>query len=937
MSSNDPVYIIDGSGYIFRAFYAVPHLSRSDGFPTNALFGFTRMILKLLGEARPERCALVFDAGRETFRNKMYPEYKAQRGQCPDELVPQMPYFREVGAILGLPTLELSGYEADDIIATLTRECTRRGHEVVIITADKDLMQLVGDHVSLWDTMRDKRSGLQEVEDKFGVGPEYVPDILGLIGDASDNIPGLNGVGPKTAAQLVSKFGKVEDILNSIEQIVACSEIRGRKKIAEALQTEADIVRLSKQLATVVDTIPLPDLRKALAKNCPEPHRKNDEEEIDLLLVRRPVDTIVLQEFIDRFEFAKLFEGIDPKVLGTSEEARDRRDSAAQHQVVYRTVLRDEFFEWVTLFQSQPVFSFDLETTSLDVLKAEIVGVSICWSDHEAFYIPLNHVTSAGEGKTAERISEQVSFEEFLGGCRDRFLDPEVLIRGHNLKYDIGVFAQHGIPIQGKIFDTMVAAYLLNPDARRYSLEVLGAEILGRTVSTYKEVTAGVASFAEVTIDAATKYSGEDSHIAWLLAEHLQQRLVDLDLMSLAEDIEMPLVPVLSCIERKGILLDIPFLAQLSHDLENDIRLLQRRIFEVAGEEFNMNSPKQLSHILFDKLGVSTKGLKRTKTGISTNSAVLERLSAVHPLPQCILDYRSLQKLKGTYVDALPVQVSNLSGRLHTSLNQTVTGTGRLSSSDPNLQNIPLRTERGSSIRAAFVSGPGNVIISADYSQIELRVLAHLSGDEALIDAFKQDRDIHEKTAREILNIPAGSPVSSEQRRLGKTINFGVVYGMSSFRLSRDLGITVQEAQNHIDAYFNEFPGVRDLFASLGERAETSGEVRTLYGRRRVLSAIDTGDRDKGFVMRAALNAPIQGTAADLIKRAMIRIQHRIGSEQVPICMLLQIHDELLFEAPADLQNYAVELIKYEMEHIAELLVPLRVEIGTGRNWLEAH
>lgn len=909
------VYLVDGSGYIFRAFFAISHLSTKDGFPTNALFGFTKMLTKLLKEADSKNVVVVFDAGRETFRNELYPQYKANRDECPAELVPQFPYFRTISAALGLPVIELPGYEADDIIGTLATKLSKGGNEVVIVSGDKDLMQLVTDTVTIWDTMKDKRIGAKEVEEKFGVPPDKVVDILALTGDTSDNVPGARGIGPKTASDLINKFGDIEGVLGNILAIKEDPTIRNRKKIAEELELSADTVRLSRKLVEVLKDAPvLVDGDNEGSSLLPLSSIKDSE--LAPHLRRKEPDAAKLMELVEKFDFSSILEGVP---LGIESKA-------PQHEV--SIVYDSDFSDWEKSFLKASKFSFDFETTSLDVLSAEIVGISVSWGEGDVFYIPILHFDSP---------SPMVKKDRLLEVLRKKFSETDTTAYAHNLKYDQGVLSQHGIEIASKIFDTMIAAWLLNPDKRSYSLEALAKEHLGKTSITYESIVPEDKDFRSVSVDTAAQYAGEDALYCWLLKEKFEPRLSEFSLTKVFNEIEMPLVPVLSRMERAGVALDVELVRKLAEDITAQLEELRGKIFELAGCEFNMNSPKQLAEILFDKLGISKKGVKKTKTGISTDSSVLEALSEEHELPREILKHRSLFKLKSTYLDTLPNSVSEVTGRVHSRFNQTGTATGRLSSSDPNLQNIPINTTEGRKIRKAFVVGKGKKFVSADYSQIELRVLAEMSGDEKLIDAFQQGIDIHEQTAREILRIPPMLPVPQDARRFGKTMNFGIIYGMSGFRLSKELGISVGEGNSYIEQYFARYPKVKEFFAKLENQALKEGFVATHFGRRRILADLDISERDQGFMLRVAMNAPIQGTAADIVKLAMIEIDRVIRAETLPMSLVLQIHDELVFEVDESFSKEAAERVRSAMQGVVKFKVPLRVDVGVGDNWDEAH
>lgn len=909
----DKVYLVDGSGFIFRAFFAIAPLNTSSGFPTNALFGFTRMLVKLLGQLGAEHVVVVFDAGRETFRNKLYPEYKANRPECPPELLKQMPHFRDISKAMGLKILEEAGYEADDVIGTLARKLEAGGAEVIIISGDKDLMQLVSERVVLWDPLKDKYYRAPEVTEKFGVPPEQVIEILGLMGDSSDNVPGISGVGQKTAADLVVKYGAIESIIKSVELIAEDKNIRNRKKVAEAIRNETEILRLSRKLVEI-------DTNAPVHLNGGAQIQKIDYREAYEALHRVDPDPDALKKLAEQFEFQSIL-----KNFGASQSAQTLPSNSQ-----LRTIYKADLPTFLIALSTAKEMALDLETTSLDVREAAVVGVALAFNSSEAYYIPVGHQAVA-------RSEDQVGWDELKEKLRAFLANQAIPKCGQNLKYDLGVLNEQGISVAGVTFDSMLAAYLINPDRGGYSLDVLVSEFLGRTVVEYDEIVGELPDFSFVPIDGATQYAAADALNAFALKEKLLPLLQRDGVMNVFSEIEMPLLPILMKMEAKGIKLDVQFLARMSEEFAAEMARLSKQIFSLVGYEFNLNSPKQLAEVLFAKLLLPTKGLKKTKTGISTDSSVLEKLEPLHPVPKLLLRYRVIHKLKSTYIDALPAQVSSKTGRLHTRFNQTGTGTGRLSSSDPNLQNIPIQTDEGRAIRKAFIAEPGNVLISADYSQIELRILAHMSGDEALCEAFRTGQDIHSKTAREIMGLGSNEVLSPELRRMGKTINFGIIYGMGPYRLARDLGIPVPEASRYIDDYFAKFSGVRDLFARLEREAEIQGSVQTLFGRRRKLADLDISGRDEGFSRRVALNAPIQGTAADLVKLAMIRIDKRFAQEKAPVTMILQIHDELVFECVGNFSEQGVRMIREEMEQVASLKVPLKVDVGVGVNWDEAH
>lgn len=910
MTAQHPnTYLIDGSGYIFRAFYAVQYLSTKDGFPTNALFGFLRMLLKTMNQASSAHVVMVFDAGKKTFRNDLYPEYKANRTECPPELLQQMPYFRELSAALGLPVLERPGYEADDIIATLTEELTKQGKPVVIVSGDKDLMQLVTENVQIWDTMKEQRYGIPGVVEKFGVTPDKVVEFLALTGDTSDNIPGVDGVGPKTATQLVQKYGTVEEIISRIEEIKNDAEIRNRKKIAETIEQNLEQLRLSRKLVEVDRKVPLSVIAE-------------QETDIEALLARKEVEPEHLSALFEKFEFTSLLKEF-------SSHISPAKNSKRTEDFSYRTILSPEFAAWSKELLSQKSFSFDLETSSLNIHEAKIIGASFCWDNTAAYYVPLNHTT----------ISNQVPWETFKGTVSRFFADPAVHKCGQNIKYDMSVLEINGINVEGISFDSMVAAYLLNPDSRSFNLTALASDFLHLPTIEFEDVTEGSADFAGVTAEPATRYACQDAHYAWLLKELLTERIEQQGLSKVLSQLEVPLIPVLARMEQAGIKVNAEMLAKMSEEFATQLAELEKQIYNTAGTEFNINSPKQLSEILFVKLAIPTKGVKKTKTGLSTDSSVLEKLSEIHPLPALLLEYRGLHKLKSTYTDALATQISPVTGRVHTRLNQTITSTGRLSSSDPNLQNIPVQSAAGRRIRSAFIPEKGKFFIAADYSQIELRLLAHLSGDANMIKAFQDGTDIHANTAREIMGLGAHEEVPDEIRRIGKTINFGIVYGMGAFRLSKELGIPVHQASAYITNYFSRYPRVKEYFAALEDAAMSRGEVETIFGRKRVISAIDTSGRDQGFAMRAAINAPLQGSAADIIKLAMIQVDRELRSSAIEARLILQIHDELLIEAvdrsPRENEELKT-LVQKAMEGVMTLSVPLKVDVGSGHSWTEA-
>lgn len=914
-----PIYLVDGSGYIFRAFYAIQALSAPDGFPTNALYGFTRMLVRLLERADATHTAIVFDAGRKTFRSEIFGEYKANRKECPEDLVPQMPYFRQISSLVGTPVLELPGYEADDIIGTLAKRLSRAGRQVVIVSGDKDLLQLVDDTVSVWDTLYDKRYGPREVKEKLGVAPDKVVELLALTGDSSDNIPGLEGVGPKTAVQLIEKFGSTETLLSSIAALEDDASIRNRKKIAKQLTDNPEVVRVSRKLAQIDCGAPV----TMLAEGVPTQVGDLSDEELVAALERSQVQTVELQQLFERFNFTslieelRLIEGVASSSVGGSSDVR------------YRVVTAENRATWRTALEAASAVALQIESTGEDPLTAKMIGVGICFDDNEAWFLPVAEFDGELDREALDALVPMLGNERVAKYC-------------HDSKRIVAFLRRANVVVRGIVFDAMLAAYLLQPDKNNVEPSVVAQQYLdaqslpcGRFVPT-EDLASAVERLSWGI--AGTAFQGaQGAHCTWLLQGVLVPKLEAEELARVYYELEIPLAAVLAVMELTGIAIDTELLDAMSHEFEVQLEHTRKEIYAIAGTEFNINSPKQLAEILFSKLALPTKGVKRTKTGISTDSSVLEKLSVVHPLPAHLLHYRFLHKLKSTYIDALPSQISPITGRLHTRFNQAVTGTGRLSSSEPNLQNIPIQSAEGARIRAAFVASPGWQLISADYSQIELRVLAHLSEDPNLIDAFRQELDIHARTARELLRIPAGREVSASERRLGKTMNFGIIYGMGPFRLARELGISLPEANEYIHRYFAHFSGVRSFFDALEHQARRDGFVRTLMGRKRVLESIDTSGRDQGFLTRAAVNAPIQGSAADIIKLAMVAIATQLVAQCPQVRMLLQIHDELVFECQDAQLAQATALIRATMENVLPLRIPLKVDIGSGANWQVAH
>jgi DNA polymerase-1 len=891
------LYIVDGSSYIFRAYYAIRQLATAKGMPTNAVYGFTTMLLKLVREKKPDYLAVAFDLEKPTFREQLYRDYKAHRPPAPDDLLPQFSLVREVVRAFNIPVLEIEGFEADDVIGTLTRIATARGIRVTIVGSDKDLMQLVvGDEVHLLDTMKDKEYGPAQVREKFGVGPEQIVDLLGLTGDSTDNIPGVPGIGDKTAAQLLQRYGSIENLLERGH------EVPGKR--GEVLRAHAEAARISRQLAVIRTDVPLPceleDLR------------------------RQEPDETALAELFHRLEFRTLMRELEL-------EHGEAPPPTAIDRSRYRTVLTEaDLEEVVALCRSAGRFAIDTETTALDPMRADIVGVSLCWKPGEACYIPLDHRYLGAP--------EQLGTVRAMAKLGPLLEDPAIAKVGQNAKYDTLVLRRVGAALSPIEMDTMVAAYLLDPGKPSYRLEELSREYLQHQMLTLADVAGRgkrQVAFDELDVQTATRHSAENAEVAYLLGEILGARIQEAGLERLFREVELPLVRVLALMEIYGVKIDTGILAELSRRFDEMAQRAEKRIFELAGTRFNVNSPKQLQEVLFSQLGF--KPARRTQTGFSTDVDVLEALARDHPLPREILEYRSITKLKSTYVDALPVLMNPATGRIHTSYNQAVAATGRLSSSDPNLQNIPVRSDIGREIRRAFVAEDECVLLSADYSQIELRLLAHLSGDATLQDAFQRGEDIHTRTAAEVLGVDRRE-VTPEMRNSAKAINFGIIYGMGANRLARDLGIPQKQAQAYIDGYFDRLSGVKRFIEATLRGARRDGFVRTLLGRRRFLP--DLGSRNpavRSGAERIAVNTPIQGSAADLIKVAMVRIQQALEKEHYVSRMILQVHDELVFEVPEDEVEGLTELVRAEMEGVATLSVPLKVDLRTGGNWAEAH
>ncbi|MBI4383288.1 MAG: DNA polymerase I [Nitrospinae bacterium] len=894
MTKKPTLYLIDGSSYIFRAFYAIrQNLSNSKGLPTNALYGFVNMLLKVVRDERPDFLAVTFDSRAKTFRHEMYPEYKANREVPPEDLQQQFPYFRPIVEAFNIACLQKDGYEADDIIGALAKRAEREGMNIVIVSGDKDMMQLIGPHVHMLDTMKEKRFEEKDVVEKFGVAPKQVIEALGLMGDSSDNIPGVSGVGPKTAAELIQKFGSIENLYKEIDKI-------DKIKLREKLERDKDNAFLSRKLATIKTDM---ELDCALA---------------DLRVREKNAQKV--RELFAELEFASLLDEAE------SAPAQDEVKSKKRYSTVLTETDLDRLVERLA---RKGEFALDLETTSKSPVRASMVGISFSCEDHEACYIPVGHDYLGAP--------EQLDKKLVLERLRPLLEDPKYKKYGQNIKYDSIVLQNEGVHLEGIAFDTMLASYVLDPSRRNHNMDDLAMEYLRHKTITYKDVAGSGAKeigFNQVTVDRAAEYAAEDADVAWLLTRKFRSLLKEDDL-KLYMEVELPLVEVLADMELNGVYVDRDHLARLSRFMEKDLRDMEKEIHALAGEEFNINSPKQLSEILFDKLKLNV--VKKTKTGFSTDMSVLEALAGEHELPEKIVAYRQLAKLKSTYVDSLPQEIYEKTGRVHTSFNQTIAATGRLSSSDPNLQNIPIRSDMGKEIRKAFIAEGDGKLLSADYSQVELRILAHLSGDENLIRAFKHGEDVHARTAAEIFGLPLDR-VTEERRRMAKAVNFGIVYGLSAFGLSRGLKISGREAKAFIDQYFALYKKVKIFMEDTVQSARKLGYTATLMNRKRYLPDINSKNKQvREAAERVAINSPVQGSAADLIKLAMIRLFRHFRNAGLQSKMILQVHDELVFECVPDECERVESMVKKEMEEAYPLKVPLVVDAGWGKNWNEAH
>lgn len=930
----DHYFLVDGSGYIFRAFHALPPMTRGDGTPTNAVYGFTNMLLKLLDDAEAEYIAVIFDAGAKSFRNDVYAGYKAQRPPPPPELIPQFGLIRDATRACNVPAVELAGFEADDLLATYACQAAKAGHKVTIVSSDKDLMQLVGGTVEMFDPIKNRRIGDDEVKEKFGVAPDKVVDVQSLAGDSTDNVPGVPGIGVKTAAELINTYGDLDSLL------ARASEIKQPKR-REALIANADKARLSRELVRLRLDVPVPATLDSFA-------RRRPEASVLLPFLRENQFKSILARMEERFGGAPSLakpeaRPINPRPMKTPSGTMGEVAPGDLSGYVLVQEIAD-LETWINEARLAGAFAFDTETTSLDAMRAELVGFSLCIKPGRACYVPVGHKAPGGD-LLAESAPppKQIPLAEALARLKPLLEDDTVLKICQNVKYDIQVMARLGIAIAA-YDDTMMISYVLEGGAHGHGMDELAERHLGQKTISYGDVTGSGKSkvtFDRVAIDKARDYAAEDADVTLKLFAALKPRLAAERLLTVYETIERPLIPAVARMEMAGIKIDAGELKRLSADFGRRMGELEREIHKLAGHEFNIGSPKQLGEVLFDSLGMA--GGKKGKTGAyATGADVLEELAAQgHELPARVMDWRQIAKLKSTYADTLVEQINPATGRVHTSFAMALTSTGRLSSNDPNLQNIPVRTEEGRKIRRAFIAEKGHKLVSVDYSQIELRLAAHIADVTALKDAFRDGADIHALTASQVFNIPVEG-MDPMVRRKAKAINFGIIYGISGFGLAQQLGIPQGEAKAYIDAYFAKYPGIRAYMDHTKADARTQGYVSTIFGRRCHVPGInDKNPARRSFMERAAINAPIQGSAADIIKRAMIRIDPALAKAGLKARMLLQVHDELLFEVPDAEVEATSAVVKKVMEGAAapalHLSVPLVADVGVGENWAEAH
>ncbi|WP_421282054.1 DNA polymerase I [Aeromonas taiwanensis] len=918
MAPSNPLILVDGSSYLYRAFFASQQadLRTSTGLPSGAVRVMANMMRSLRKQYPDCHVAVVFDAKGKTFRDDIYPEYKATRASMPDDLRSQVAPIHQMIKAMGFPFLMVEGVEADDVIGTLARQATEKQLPVLISTGDKDMAQLVSDHVTLIDTMKGVKTDREGVIEKFGVPPELIIDYLALMGDKVDNIPGMTGVGEKTALALLQGIGSIDEIAANLDKVAALG-FRGSKAFADKFREQEEQVRLSYVLATIKTDV---ELEQSL-------------EELELGPIDKEALLAVYREYELRNLIKELESGGEEGSVSTEEEA-DAAPQEAAIETDYCCILDEaEFDDWLARLKAAPLFAFDTETTSLDYMEARVVGVSFAIEPGKAAYVPFGHDYLGAPVQLTEAV--------VLGKLKPLLEDPARLKVGQNLKYDRNVLLNHGIELQGIAYDTMLESYVLNSTASRHDMDSLARRYLNVETISFEEIAGkGVKqlTFNQIELEQAAPYAAEDADITLRLHQALWGKLsAEPGLARVFSEIELPLLPVLARMERLGTTIEPRLLHQQSQEIEVRLAELEKQAHELAGQEFNLSSPKQLGEILFTKLGLPI--IKKTPKGApSTAEEVLAELAETYELPRLLMEHRGLAKLKSTYTDKLPLMIKPQTGRVHTSYHQAVAATGRLSSTDPNLQNIPVRNEQGRRIRQAFIPSAGYKLVAADYSQIELRIMAHLSGDKGLLTAFAEGKDIHKATAAEVFGVELDA-VTSDMRRSAKAINFGLIYGMSAFGLAKQLGIGRAEAQKYMDLYFERYPGVLEYMERTRQQAEAQGYVETLFGRRLYLP--DIKSRNAGLrkaAERAAINAPMQGTAADIIKRAMINVDGWIrGIKDESIRMLMQVHDELVFEIREEKLEEYIAIIKEKMSDAAELHVPLVVEVGTGDNWDQAH
>jgi len=938
----DHVFLIDGSGYIFRAFHALPPLTRADGTPVNAVLGFTNMLLKLVSDTDAEFIAVLFDAARKNYRNDIYPEYKAHRPPPPPELIPQFALIREATKACNVPQLEMDGFEADDLIATYARQAVEAGAEVTIVSSDKDLMQLIGPHVRMLDPIKNRPIGPAEVEEKFGVGPDKVVEVQSLAGDSTDNVPGVPGIGVKTAAELIKTYGSLDELL------ARAAEIKQPKR-REALMQNAELARISRELVRLKHDVPVSQPFTAFARREPDP------ELLVPFLEHNQFRSVLARV---QGQFAKKSAGEAAAADGGGKGHAAAKQAAASvkaaGEAAYEMVTTEAALaRWIAAAQEKGWVAFDTETTSIDPMRASLVGFSLALEPGRACYVPVGHrggppqgqldLGGDGQGGADGLLPGQIPLAKAVELMRPLLEDPAVLKIGQNIKYDMLIMAGLGVSI-APYDDTMLISYVLEGGAHGHGMDELSELHLGHRTIHYEDVAGSGKSqvtFDRVPLDKALAYAAEDADVTLRLHQVLKPQMLAERLDTVYETIERPLVPVVGAMERTGVRLDRKVLQDLSADFAGRLVDLERQIHKLAGHEFNIGSPKQLGEVLFDEMGLG--GGKRGKTGAyATGADVLEELAAQgHDLPARVLDWRQLSKLKSTYTDALQEQINPKTGRVHTSFALAATSTGRLSSTDPNLQNIPVRTEEGRKIRRAFVAEKGSVLLSVDYSQIELRLAAHMADVPQLKDAFRHGADIHAMTASQVFGIPIEG-MDPMVRRRAKAINFGIIYGISAFGLAAQLGIPQGEARAYIEAYFKRYPEILGYMERTKKLAREKGYVVTLFGRRcHVPGIADKNPARRSFMERAAINAPLQGTAADIIKRAMIRVLPALAAARLQARMLLQVHDELLFEVPKAEAKDTAALVKQVMEGACapalELDVPIVADTGIGDNWADAH